>query len=485
MSKLHAPAPATAQRLRRTWSSLSAITAVVDAVVIVLVGVVAGVGRNVLPMFTSVGDLPENLAASGAFIVTGWLLMLFVFGAYDRSYFGAGADEYRRVLTASLAAAALVGIGCYLTQFPLSRGFYVLLFVLGVPLLLVSRHAGRRVVQRLRTRGALSRRILIAGAPAHVEAIADVLTRESWLGYSIVGCLTADEPAAPETRTGIPVLGRTRDAAAVVSRYEVDTLLIAEGAFEAGTNLRQTAWELEKHTNLEIAVAPSLTDVAAGRVEVRPVAGLPLVYIGHTRAEESARWAKRAFDIVGSLGLLLLSAPLWLWAAVRIKLHDGGPVLFRQVRVGRDGTTFECLKFRTMVAGAEGLVTDLRSDLHDDHVLFKMHADPRVTRVGRSLRRFSLDELPQLVNVLRGEMSLVGPRPPLPSEVARYEAVANRRLDVRPGMTGLWQISGRSNLSWDDAVRLDTYYVDNWSMMQDVVILVKTVTAVMGARGAY
>ncbi len=484
MSKLYAPAPASARRLRRTWSSLSAVTAVVDAVVIVIVGIVAGIGRNVLPMFHNVGDLPENLAASGAFIVAGWLAMLFVFGAYDKSYFGAGADEYRRVLTASLAAAGLVGIGCYLTQFPLSRGFYVLLFMLGVPLLMLSRHAGRRVVQRLRTRGSLSRRIIIAGAPAHVEAVADVLKRESWLGYSIVGCLTADDQVEPETRTGIPVLGRTRDAAQLVAMHEIDTLLIAEGAFEEGTTLKQMAWELEKHADLEIAVAPSLTDVAAARVEVRPVAGLPLVYIGHTRAQDSAHWAKRSFDVLGSLGLLLVSAPVWLWAVLRIKLSDGGPVLFRQTRVGRDGRTFQCLKFRTMVVGAERLLPSLQSD-SDDHVLFKMQADPRVTKVGRTLRRFSLDELPQLVNVLRGDMSLVGPRPPLPTEVARYEVAANRRLHVRPGMTGLWQISGRSDLSWDDTVRLDTYYVDNWSMMQDVVILAKTVNAVLAARGAY
>ena len=484
MSKTFASARVDGGIRRARVSTLPFTTAAVDLLTIVAVTVVAAVGRNTLPWFEAAGDVSENVAASGAFIVIGWLLALVLNGAYQETYFAAGTEEYRRVFTASLAAAGLVGIGCYLARFPLSRGFYVLLFAVGIPLLLLSRYAGRRVIQRLRSRGRLSRQILIAGAPQHVEALADVLQRESWLGYSIIGCLTADEQALPETSTGIPVLGRTRDAASIVASRRVDTLLFAEGAFEKGTTLRQMAWELEKYSHLEIAVAPSLTDVAAGRVEIRPVAGLPLVYVGHTRAQDSAHWAKRAFDIVGSLTLLAFSSPLWLWAALRIKLHDGGPVLFRQTRVGLDGRTFECLKFRTMVLGAEGMLPSLQGP-ERAHVLFKMQSDPRVTKVGRLLRRYSLDELPQLVNVLRGDMSLVGPRPPLPAEVQRYEALASRRLHVRPGLTGLWQISGRSDLSWDDTVRLDLYYVDNWSMVQDLVILLKTLSAVIAARGAY
>ena len=469
---------------RSRMTMLPFTTAAIDLFTIVAVTLVAAIGRNMLPFFQTVGDIPENVSASAAFIVIGWLAALVFTGSYHESYFAAGTEEYRRVFTASVGAAALVGIGCYVTRFPLSRGFYVLLFALGIPLLLLTRLAGRRVIQRLRSRGRLSRQILIAGAPQHVEALADVLQRESWLGYSIIGCLTADAPGEPETKTGIPVLGRTRDAARIVATRDVDTLLFAEGAFENGTTLRQMAWELEKFSDLEIAVAPSLTDVAAGRVEIRPVAGLPLVYIGHTRAQDSSHWAKRTFDIVGSLTLLAMCAPIWLWTALRVKLHDGGPVLFRQTRVGREGETFECLKFRTMVVDAEAQLPTLQSD-DTAHVLFKMQADPRITKVGRTLRRYSLDELPQLLNVLRGHMSLVGPRPPLPAEVQRYEALANRRLHVRPGLTGLWQISGRSELSWDDTVRLDLYYVDNWSMVQDIVILLKTLSAVVAGRGAY
>jgi exopolysaccharide biosynthesis polyprenyl glycosylphosphotransferase len=314
--------------------------------------------------------------------------------------------------------------------------------------------------------------------------VADVLTRESWLGYSIIGFVTAHEHGYPETRTGIPVLGRTADVADVVASHDVDTLLVAEGAFAHGNTLRQTAWELESFRDVQIAVAPSLTDVSAGRVEMRPIAGLPLVYVGHPRAQDAAHWAKRVFDVLGSLTLILLTAPVWLWAAVRIKAHDRGPVLFRQTRAGIGGRTFECLKFRTMVPGAESLLPSL-GEARAGEVLFKMQADPRVTGPGKVLRRYSIDELPQLLNVLRGDMSLVGPRPPLPSEVERYGNDAARRLHVRPGLTGLWQISGRSDLSWQDTVRLDLYYVDNWSMVQDVVILLKTVSAVLAARGAY
>ncbi len=483
MSKMLAPAQSSqAERRLRPPSPLIIAAAVTDTVVITLVTVIAAVGRDTLPMFDAVGDIPENVTDAGIFIVIGWLVALWLTGAYDETYFAAGTDEYRRVFTATIAAGGLVGIGCFLTGFPLSRGFYVLLFALGLPLLLLSRYAVRRIIQRLRTRGRLLRRVLIAGAPRHVEGIADVLKRESWLGYSTIGCVTANEHPFPETRTGIPILGRTSDLADIVAALEVDTLLIAEGAFGHDTNLRQTAWALEGFRNLQIAVAPSLTDVSAGRVEIRPIAGLPLVYVGHPRAQDAAHWAKRGFDILGSFLILLLSAPIWLWAAARIKAHDGGPVLFHQMRVGRDGETFECLKFRTMVQSAEAI----RPALGDDtQVMFKMRVDPRVTGPGRWLRRYSVDELPQLLNVLRGEMSLVGPRPPLPSEVVRYQSDAVRRLHVRPGMTGLWQISGRSNLSWEDTVRLDLYYVDNWSMVQDVVILLKTLSAVLAARGAY
>jgi exopolysaccharide biosynthesis polyprenyl glycosylphosphotransferase len=232
-------------------------------------------------------------------------------------------------------------------------------------------------------------------------------------------------------------------------------------------------------------MAPSMTEVDGNRVRVQPVAGLPLVHLAPPTWSGATRVGKRLFDILGSaLGLLLIS-PVLLLIALRIKLYDGGPVLFRQTRVGRDGEEFGCLKFRTMVVDAEERLASLQRQIGFESGLFKMAEDPRITPPGRWLRRLSLDELPQLFNVLRGEMSLVGPRPPLRSEVATYDDDALRRLHIRPGMTGLWQVSGRSNLTFEEAVRLDLFYVDNWSMVQDLTILARTVGAVLASKGAY
>ena len=232
-------------------------------------------------------------------------------------------------------------------------------------------------------------------------------------------------------------------------------------------------------------VVPALTEVSAQRLDVRPVAGLPLVDVDRPQAIEAARWVKRTYDILGSAILLLLAAPVMGLTALAIKLEDGGPVIFRQRRVGLKGEEFDCLKFRSMCIDAEARLAALAAQNEGAGPLFKLTHDPRITRVGRFIRRFSLDELPQLWNALRGDMSLVGPRPALPTEVAQYDSDTRRRLDVRPGLTGLWQVSGRSNLSWDDTVRLDLYYVDNWSMVQDLMILARTAKAVVGSAGAY
>jgi exopolysaccharide biosynthesis polyprenyl glycosylphosphotransferase len=326
--------------------------------------------------------------------------------------------------------------------------------------------------------------VIIAGDPQHIDEVAAVLRRESWLGYTVLGALSTPGPELVETPTGIPVFGTPSDAPAVIRETAADVILFTDGAFGSARDLRRAMWDLE-NVSVHAIVVPSLTDVSSERLKVRPVAGLPLVHLESPRARDASRWAKRIFDVIGAAGLLFLTVPLTLATALAIKLHDGGPILFRQTRIGRDERPFACLKFRTMVVDAELQLTRLEERHERSTVLFKLAHDPRVTRPGRLLRRFSVDELPQLWNVLRGQMSLVGPRPPLPQEVARYEADMVRRLRVRPGMTGLWQVSGRSDLSWNDTVRLDLYYVDNWSMVQDLMILFRTVSAVLGSRGAY
>ena len=456
-----------------------------DVVAVCVAGVAASFGRDQLAIFDpSIVQVSDTLGIAGPLMVCGWLLALWLVGAYSRDVFGAGTDEYKRVLNASVFAAGLVGVGAYLAKFQLSRGFFLLLFTLGVPTLILGRFLLRRALYAARARGALQQRVVIAGTPGHVDEVAGVLRRERWLGYDVVGALVPDAPAGGETGAGVPVIGAPDQLLLAVELAEADVIFMAGGALDSSAQLRRIAWELEER-DVQVIVAPSVTDISAERVRVRPVGGLPLMHIDKPRAVHASRAGKRCFDIAGSLALLVLFAPLFAFSALWVKLHDGGPVLFGQERTGRDGSSFRCLKFRSMVVNAEQLLAELHAVTGYTDGLFKMEDDPRITRPGRWLRRYSIDELPQLVNVLRGEMSLVGPRPPLPTEVARYAKDTVRRLRVRPGMTGLWQVSGRSNLAFDEAVRLDLYYVDNWSMLQDLTILARTLGAVLGSKGAY
>ena len=474
---------ASMSRSRTTWWTVLTLLAV-DVAVITAATLAAAAGRNHLPIFHVADDVSATVQLVGVYIAAVWLLLIFLFGGYSPFQTGVGSLEFQRILLASMTTAGLVGISCYLTKFDLSRGLFLLLFVLGSPGLVVGRAMHRRAVHRIRQQGHLRTRILLAGSGRHIDDIARTLQRESWLGHNVVGALTAPDSPITETRGGVPVVGHTDAVEEAVGREAVDAVIFTEGSFPSADDFRRLAWALEEH-NVQVIVVPTLTDVSRERIQMRPVAGLPLVYVGRPQSQAAGRWMKRLFDIAGSMALLLLLSPVLLGVAVFIRVHDGGRVLFRQTRIGRDGRTFSCLKFRSMVADADQLLAGL-ADLNDgDGPLFKMTRDPRVTGPGRFIRRFSLDELPQLWNVLRGEMSLVGPRPPLPQEVESYAPDAMRRLRVRPGMTGLWQVSGRSDLSWDETVRLDLYYVDNWSIVQDLSILGRTLSAVLNGRGAY
>jgi exopolysaccharide biosynthesis polyprenyl glycosylphosphotransferase len=464
-------------------SGLIASMVILDLISIAVAMGLAYLGRSRLSVFPDTGDVDQMVLPVVQFLPLGWILLLMVVGAYSPRSFGVGTFEFRRVLNASLVTAGGVGIACYLARYSLSRGFFVLTFVLGITLLILGRLMLRRMVQRARRSGKLTLRAIIVGPERSVTEVAQVLQRESWLGYRVVGAVTplGDEV---ELSSGLPVVGHVNDVLDAVQRTHADTVVFTSAGFASANDLRRVAWELESH-NAQMIVVPSISDVSRGRVHMRPVGGLPLVYVERPQSEAASTWLKRAFDILGALAVLLVVSPVLAITALLIKREDGGPVLFRQERVGRDGKTFECLKFRSMVVDAEARLQALQAQNMGDGVLFKMTDDPRITRIGKVIRRFSIDEFPQLVNVLRGEMSLVGPRPSLPSEVERYHSDVMRRLRVRPGLTGLWQVSGRSDLSWDDAVRLDLYYVDNWSMMQDLHILVRTVRAVAAARGAY
>jgi exopolysaccharide biosynthesis polyprenyl glycosylphosphotransferase len=457
---------------------------VLDLLIMLAVFGLAIMGRSRLDVFDNPADVTTSLRVAGPLVLLGWLLVIALLGGYRDDVLGAGTDEYKRVFNASIVTAGLLGVGCYLAKFPLSRGFFLLAFGLGIPALLIGRSLLRAAVHRARRQGKLQYRVLIAGSPEHVDEIAAVLQRESWLGYHVSGALVPAKDLREETDAGIPVIGACEQATSVITASDADLVFFAGGALTSAGQLRRIVWDLEKAA-VQVVVAPSVTDVSGERIKVRPVGGLPLMHIDPPRSTDAARWGKRIFDILGSSFLLIAFSPLMAFAALRIKLTDHGPVFFRQTRTGREGEQFACLKFRTMVVDAEDRLAELHLLAGYEAGLFKMKDDPRITKPGKWLRRYSLDELPQLFNVWRGEMSLVGPRPPLPREVASYETDVLRRLRVRPGMTGLWQVSGRSDLSWAEAVRLDLYYVDNWSMLQDISILGRTVGAVFGSRGAY
>jgi exopolysaccharide biosynthesis polyprenyl glycosylphosphotransferase len=457
-----------------------------DLVAVSITMTVAGFGRNQLGALASDPQgLSSQLAVAAPLIAIAWILGIALAGGYQEKVLGAGTDEYRRVVNASFVTAAVIGIGCFVCKFDLSRGFYVLTLLVGPMLLLAGRLLLRRALNRARSRGVLSHRALIVGTEAHVDEVAEVLGRESWLGYDVVGALTPKAIHMAETQAGVPILGSADGVAEMAHTVHADVVFFAGGAVESAAELRQLAWDLE-HSDCQVVVAPSLTDVSPERVRVRPVGGLPLLHLEKPRAAAAARRAKRTFDVVGSFMLLVMLSPVLLFSAIQVWRYDKGPILFKQQRIGRGGATFDCWKFRTMVIDAEARMAEiLREQGAEKGVFVKIKEDPRITAPGQWLRRFSLDELPQLVNVLRGDMSLVGPRPQVQDEVALYDDVMARRLHVRPGMTGLWQVSGRSDLSLEEAIRLDLYYVDNWSMIQDLTILARTFGAVFGSAGAY
>jgi exopolysaccharide biosynthesis polyprenyl glycosylphosphotransferase len=476
---------AAVRRGPRTVSARRVLTAVLDVLLIAAIGALALAGRSLVPAVEPDATLADRALSSTPWIAVAWLALLVLCGAYQERTLSVGVDEYQRVLLASGLTAGGLAVYLYLAEVPLSRSYYLLLFALGVPALLVGRRVMRLVEHRLRNAGLGRRRVLLVGTGRHVSDTLAVLRRETWLGLHAVGALTVrggDSLDIPGHE--VPILGTTDDLVQALAETEVDVVVFAEGSFASGAEMRRTAWLLES-LSIQMIVVPALSGVSGTRVAVRPVAGLPLIYVERPQTDGALRFAKRLFDIVGSIGALMLFAIPLLVAAIAIKLDDGGPLFFRQRRVGFNGTHFECLKLRTMCVDAEARLEEVRG-LNDGMTqLYKSKRDPRITKVGAILRRYSIDEAPQLLNVLRGDMSLVGPRPALPSEVEAYEEDVNRRLRVKPGLTGLWQVSGRSDLSWEDTVRLDLYYVDNWSMLADVQILLRTAKAVFGGSGAY
>jgi exopolysaccharide biosynthesis polyprenyl glycosylphosphotransferase len=423
-----------------------------------------------------------------AFVIAAvWMLATTASGCYDARFLGTGSNEYKRMVNASIRVAAAIALVCYLSRTDLSRGYVATTLLIGTVGLVLGRYAVRKHVHRLRRTGRWSHRVLAVGSRAAVAELVAQTRAEPYAGFTVVAaCLGQDEPPLAFGETKVPVLGSFDAVDDAIRLAEADLVAVTRAPQIGSDWLTRLAWRLEG-SGVGLAVAPALTNVAGPRIAIRPVAGLPLLHVEEPELSGRARLLKTVVErAFASLALLLL-APVMLVIAAAVRLDSRGPVLFRQERVGQDGRGFKLSKFRSMRHDAEIVTMDVArlNDADPAGFLFKIRQDPRVTRVGRWIRRYSLDELPQLINVLRGDMALIGPRPPLPAEVAAYGPDLRRRLVVKPGITGLWQVSGRSDLSWDDAVRLDLYYVENWSLALDAQILWKTLFAVVRARGAY
>lgn len=408
--------------------------------------------------------------------------------AWDPRVLGSGTGEYRRVVRAYLLALAVMSIAGYAWGTAEGQSWIFGALPIALCLTLLVRTIPRHVVAALRRSGHCVQSVLVVGDAEEVHELIGRAKELMQLGWKVDGiCLPSAGAAGtpPAIVDRVRVLGTHDDVVTLARRYRFDAVALPPSGRWTHTRTRKLSWDLEE-IGSELLIAPVLMDVVGPRLHIAPIAGLPLLRMSAPRYSGPAWAVKNIADRMLALAMVVLLAPALLAIAVAVRLDGPGTVLYRQVRVGRDGERFTMYKFRSMVPGADQRLHEVLDLDAGAGVLFKIHDDPRITRVGRIIRRYSLDELPQLFNVVRGDMSLVGPRPPLEAEVARYgEDGAHRRLFVKPGLTGLWQVSGRSDLSWEESVRADLRYVENWSFAMDLSILRRTIGAVLRREGAY
>ncbi|WP_228484559.1 sugar transferase [Microbacterium cremeum] len=418
--------------------------------------------------------------AFSAGLVIAWMWALTLVDSRDHRVIGSGNAEYVRIARASLGLFGAIAILAFLLRVDVARGYLLIALPLGITMLLAERWLWRQWLIAYRAVGEYSARVLLVGSEESVAQIARELRRAPSAGYAVVAaCIPAGVAGQVVAGTTIPVVGNVDAVESALAATGADTVAITSTDDLPPARVKRISWAMEPGVQ-HLVLAPNIVDIAGPRIHTRPVSGLPLIHVETPRFTVGQRVGKRAFDISSSLGLLVVLSPLLLAVAIAVRTTSPGPILFAHERIGLRGRPFRMLKFRSMRQGADAeLATLLAAQGTSDTPLFKVADDPRITRVGRFIRRYSLDELPQLFNVLGGSMSIVGPRPQISAEVSLYTDAARRRLLAKPGMTGLWQVSGRSALDWDDAVRLDLYYVENWSFLSDMAILLKTVKAVM------
>ncbi len=419
--------------------------------------------------------LPESVVVTLLVVPLLAVGMFWTFGLYQISRLSP-AEELRRVIGAiALATTLRIAVSAVFT----SRGYVVqkwagLTLLFSFAFVLASRFAWHKYMGRLRRAGTLAYRVLILGTNQEAVRIAEALGTEA-SGFLPIGMIEPD--GGPPSDPPLPVLGGIEDLSKVIQQEGVECVFVASSAINPEVTKRIV--RRLRHHQVEVRFSANLMEIMASRLTVNPVGNLLALSLRPVRLTRSKAMAKRTFDLTMGAVVLAATTPIWLVSAFATKLTSRGPVLFRQERAGRDARLFTMYKFRTMLDGAESMLPDVAGRNMASGPLFKIEHDPRITPFGRFLRRFSLDELPQLLNVLKGEMSLVGPRPPLPSEVAAYEDWHHDRLEVRPGITGLWQVGRRPDWSFDDYVRLDLFYIENWSVTYDLFILAKTLPAVI------
>lgn len=419
-----------------------------------------------------------------------WIAFLAIFRTRSPRVIGNGAEEYRRIVSATFRLFGVIAIASLLFRIDIARLYLAIALPVGLLALLLTRWAWRKIVTRLRGKGEYKTSVLIVGSRTAAVSMAQSFEKSASAGYAVVGiCMPGYE--APRDGvvhvegTDIPVLGDEHDVLDAIEECGADTVAVTATEHLGHKGIRNMIWDLEKK-DVDLVVSPGVVDVAGPRLVMRPVAGFPLIHVEKPQYNGATRFSKTAFDLTFAALVLVLISPILLAVAVAVKATSRGPVFYKSERMGIDGKPFSMIKFRSMNVDADKQVANLLDQNEGaGGVLFKMRDDPRVTPVGKVLRRFSLDELPQFINVLKREMSVVGPRPPLRREVETYNGEVRRRLLVKPGVTGLWQVSGRSDLSWEESVRLDLSYVENWSMVGDLLIIAKTMRAVTAREGAY
>jgi exopolysaccharide biosynthesis polyprenyl glycosylphosphotransferase len=441
------------------------------------------------PTLSPPGYLKYYVPGFSVLFIVIWLLALAGFRSRSPRLTGTGIEEYRRVLAASFWTFGALAIVTLLLKLDIARGYLAVDLPAGALGLALNRAIWRGYLARKRANGRYQTAVLAIGELDAVETLANELVRNPMDGYHVVG-VAVPGYGAPQgehiTVSGrmVPIIGGETHALEAIRRCGADTVAIAGTEHFGVRGIRRLLWDLEP-MGVDLVVSTGVMDVALSRLVVRPTAGLPLLHIEKPQYHGAQRFEKRAFDFCFALAALIATLPIFLITAIAIKITSRGPVFYSSERIGIDGKPFAMLKFRTMVENADKQLPQLLDANENDGLLFKIRNDPRITPIGRVLRRFSIDELPQFINVLRHEMSVVGPRPPLRREVEAYDCDVIRRLLVMPGVTGLWQVSGRSDLSWNEATRLDLSYVDNWSMVGDIVIIAKTLEAVFRRKGAY